>query len=66
VSIFVPVNCSIGQYYDVETENCHPCAIGDYSDVEKQLQCKPCGEGATTNMKGSYEKSQCYSKSFSV
>ncbi|XP_050392556.2 uncharacterized protein LOC126811123 [Patella vulgata] len=53
-------SCTIGNFYDVQTTSCQPCAQGLYQDTAGEFSCKPCPVGQITRLTGSTNISQCY------
>ncbi|XP_053380894.1 uncharacterized protein LOC123563563, partial [Mercenaria mercenaria] len=58
------VECGPGNYFRyTDTSNttaiCDDCPLGSYQDESHAMNCKPCGNGFTTQMTGEYEQNSC-------
>nr|KAG5713679.1 hypothetical protein BaRGS_024727 [Batillaria attramentaria] len=54
------LDCPPGYFYNRESSNCELCPEASYSDEPRQLQCKPCPSGTTTNAPGSSSSDNCF------
>jgi len=55
----ISVNCTAGQYLDVDQVMCRPCERGTYQSKDRQSSCDDCPPGQTTLGEGFTAASDC-------
>ncbi|CAH1793745.1 unnamed protein product [Owenia fusiformis] len=53
------VECAIGTFYNSTGKTCDSCPIGQYQNATKQLTCKECPTGETTELPGTKCEDDC-------